>query len=161
MIAPPAYTGAADPAGSPEVRVPEGHAGWPSPGIVLIIDPDPDSRCIYATLLRHLGYRVAEARNGVHGILAAREQQPDLIVTELFVPSGRGWKVPELLKRDPRTAEIPIVALTAHALPGDEERALSAGCDRYLAKPCEPLRLLQEIRRMLRPVRGQADASEA
>lgn len=116
---------------------------------VLLVDPDQDSRAIYATLLRHCGYRVLVATDGVAGILLAREHRPDLIVTELFVSSARGWKVPEMLKRDPRTAEIPILALTAYAFTSDEERAYSAGCRGFLPKPCEPSRLLAEVQRFV------------
>lgn len=116
---------------------------------VLLVDPDEDSQNINAALLRHCGYRVLQARNGVEGILLARKERPDLIVTELFVPSARGWKVPELLRRDHRTAQIPILALTAYAFTTDEERAWSAGCDGFLSKPCEPSRVMQEVRRLL------------
>jgi two-component system cell cycle response regulator DivK len=116
---------------------------------VLLVDPDEDNRFIYATLLRHSGHRVLEAKNGVEGVLLAREHRPDLIVTELFVPSARGWKVPEMLKRDPRTSQIPILALTAYAFTTDEERAWSAGCDGFLAKPCEPYRVVEEVQRLV------------
>ena len=117
--------------------------------IVLLVDPDEDNRSIYATLLRHFGYLVIEAKNGVEGILLAREHRPDLIVTELFVSTARGWKVPEMLKGDARTAAIPILALTAYAFTTDEERAWSAGCDGYLAKPCEPARVVEEVQRLV------------
>jgi two-component system cell cycle response regulator DivK len=117
---------------------------------VLLVDADEDNRFIYATLLRHCGYRVLEAKNGVEGILLAREHRPDVIVTELFVQSAHGWKVPELLKQDSRTAQIPILALTAYALTTDEERAWSAGCDGFLAKPCEPSRVVEEVQRLVR-----------
>ena len=116
---------------------------------VLLVDPHEDSRIIYAALLRHSGYRVLEAKNGVEGILLAREHRPDLIVTELFVPSAHGWKVPELLKHDPRTSHIPILALTACTFTTGEERAWSAGCDGFLAKPCEPSRVVEEVQRLI------------
>jgi two-component system cell cycle response regulator DivK len=116
---------------------------------VLLVDPDEDNRFIYATLLRHCGYRVLEAKNGVEGILLARERRPDVIVTELFVQSAHGWKVPELLKKDPRTAQIPILALTAYAFTTDEERAWAAGCDGFLAKPCELSRVVEELQRLV------------
>lgn len=122
--------------------------------VVLLVDPDKDNRQIYATWLRHCGYGVLEAKNGVEGILLAREHQPDVIVTELFVPTTRGWKVPEVLKRDPRTAKIPILALTAYAFATDEERAWSAGCDGFLSKPCEPSRVAEEVRRLVAASRG-------
>lgn len=116
---------------------------------VLLVDPHEDSRFINATMLRYHGYRVLEAKNGAEGILLARVERPDLIVTELFVPSARGWKVPELLKGDPRTARIPILALTAFAFLADEQRAWSAGCDGFLTKPCEPARVVQEVQRLV------------
>ena len=116
---------------------------------VLIIDPDPSSRDIYGALLRHERYQVIEATNGAQGILLARERQPDVILTELFVPDGDGWHIPGLLRADSRTAAIPILAVTTHAGPDAEERAFSAGCDRYLRKPCEPDAVLEEVRRLL------------
>lgn len=90
------------------------------------------------------------AKDGVAGILLARDHRPELIVTELFVPSARGWKVPEVLKGDSRTAQIPILALTAYAFASDEERAYAAGCEGFLPKPCEPSRLLAEVQRFVR-----------
>ena len=146
MIAPRAYAGAAGPVGT---RAGDGQDGRTAPETVLIIDPDPDSRYMYAALLRHHGFRVVEASNGADGIMAACAVPPDLIITELLVPSGTGWKVPKLLKRDPRTAGIPILALTSRVVPGGRERALAAGCERYLAKPCEPSRLLGEVQELL------------
>lgn len=116
---------------------------------VLLVDPGEDHRFVYATLLRHRGYRVVEAKNGVEGILLARAHRPDLIMTELFIRSARGWKVPEMLKGDPRTARIPILAFTAHAFTTDEERARSAGCEGFLAKPCEPSRVVEEVQRLV------------
>ena len=116
---------------------------------VLLIDSDPDSRHVYAMLLRHEGYEVSEATSGAEGVLRARELQPDVIVTELFVPTPGGWKVPELLRQDPRTAETPLIALSTHAFPEDEAGARAAGCNAYLAKPCEPSSLLREIERWL------------
>lgn len=117
--------------------------------IVLLVDPDEDHRVIYTTFLRHCGYEVIEAKNGVEGILLARKHQPDVIVTELFVPTARGWKVLEMLTQDPRTAQIPILALTAYAFTADEDRAWFAGCNGFLTKPCEPARVVEEVQRLI------------
>lgn len=119
------------------------------PQLVLLIDPDEDSRRIYGTLLRHQGYRVLEATQGIDGILKARAHQPDLILTELFVPTAQGWKVPELLREDPRTADIPVIALTTYARSADAEAAHMSGCIAFLAKPCEPTRVLEEVHRWI------------
>lgn len=117
---------------------------------VLLVDPDEDSRSIYAALLRHHGFLVLEAEDGAQGILLARLERPDVIATELFVPSASGWELPELLKGDLRTARIPILALTAYAFEADEQRAWSAGCDGFLAKPCEPARMWKRCSGWLR-----------
>lgn len=116
---------------------------------VLLVDPDEDNRLIYTTLLRHRGYRVLEAKDDGEGMLLAREHRPDLIMTELFVATAHGWRLPEMLKQDASTAQIPILALTAHAFTTDEERAWTAGCDGFLAKPCEPSRVLAEVQRLV------------
>ena len=124
------------------------------PATVLIIDPDQSSREIYGTLLRDQGHEVIEAANGAEGILLARERQPDVIITELFVAGGDGWRIPALLRADSRTASIPILAVTTQATPEAEERAFSAGCGGYLRKPCEPRIVAEEVARLLEASRG-------
>ena len=122
------------------------------PRTVLLVEDNEDNRIIYATALRYAGYNVLEAVTGTEGIREARENQPDLILMDISVPELDGWEATAVLKADPRTQSIPVVAVTAHALPGDEERSIQAGCDGYLAKPIPPAMLIADVdRRLGRP----------
>jgi CheY-like chemotaxis protein len=116
---------------------------------VLLVEDNEDNRIIYATALRYAGYNVIEAITGVEGVNGAREHKPDLILMDISVPELDGWEATAILKADASTKHIPIVAVTAHALPGDEERSLRAGCDGYLAKPISPAALVAEVDRRL------------
>ena len=119
------------------------------PRTVLIVEDNEDNRIVYSTMLRHFGFAVDEAENGAEGILKARSNQPDLILMDIAIPLVDGWEAVQRLKKDPATSHIPIVALTAHAMPADRERAMQVGCDGYLAKPCEPRTVVEEVRRIL------------
>lgn len=116
---------------------------------VLLVEDNEDNRIVYSTILRHYGYRVMEALNGEEGIAKARSEKPDLILMDISIPIVDGWEATQVLKRDPRTRDIPIIALTAHALASDREKALDVGCDGYLAKPCEPRAVVAEVQRFL------------
>jgi two-component system, cell cycle response regulator DivK len=114
---------------------------------ILMVEDNEDNRIIYATALRYCGYAVIEAITGTEGVRLARERLPDLILMDISVPELDGWEATAVLKADPATAHIPIVAVTAHALPGDEERSVAAGCNGYLAKPITPADLVAEVDR--------------
>jgi len=116
---------------------------------ILIVEDNEDNRIVYSTMLRHFGFAVDEAENGAEGILKARTGLPDLILMDIAIPLVDGWEAVQRLKKDPATAGIPIVALTAHAMPADRERAIEVGCDGYLAKPCEPRAVVEEVKRIL------------
>lgn len=116
---------------------------------ILIVEDNEDNRIVYSTMLRHFGFAVDEAENGAEGILKARTKLPDLILMDIAIPLVDGWEAVQRLKRDPATAGIPIVALTAHAMPADREKAIQVGCDGYLAKPCEPRAVVEEVKRIL------------
>lgn len=116
---------------------------------VLIVEDNEDNRIVYSTMLRHFGFDVDEAENGAEGILKARTNHPDLILMDIAIPLVDGWEAVQRLKKDPATSHIPIVALTAHAMPADRERAVQVGCDGYLAKPCEPRAVVEEVKRIL------------
>jgi two-component system, cell cycle response regulator DivK len=116
---------------------------------VLIVEDNEDNRIVYSTILRHFGFQVAEAHDGEQGLAMARDGHPDLILMDISIPLVDGWELTQSLKRDPATRAIPVVALTAHAMPGDRERAIEVGCDGYLAKPCEPRAVLAEVRRLI------------
>ena len=116
---------------------------------ILLVEDHEDNRIVYRTMLEHFGYRVLLAGDGGEGVRLAREALPDLILMDVSIPVMDGWEATATLKRDPATAHIPIIALTAHALAADRERAQEVGCDGYLAKPVEPRRVLEEVRRFL------------
>lgn len=118
-----------------------------APKIVLLVEDNEDNRIIYATALRFAGYEVLEAVTGTQGVQQARIGAPDLILMDISVPELDGWEATAILKADPLTRHIPIVAVTAHALPEDAERSRKVGCDGYLAKPIAPASLLGEVDR--------------
>ncbi|HEX6751134.1 MAG TPA: response regulator [Longimicrobium sp.] len=116
---------------------------------ILLVEDHEDNRIVYRTMLEHFGYRVLLAGDGGEGVRMAREHHPDLILMDVSIPVMDGWEATAALKADSATASIPIIALTAHALAADRERAVEVGCDGYLAKPVEPRRVLEEVRRFL------------
>ncbi|HZG44061.1 MAG TPA: response regulator [Longimicrobium sp.] len=116
---------------------------------VLLVEDNEDNRTIYTTILRHVGHEVIEASNGEDGIRLALERQPNVILMDVAMPGIDGWEATRRLKGDPQTARIPVIALTAHAMAEDRQRAADAGCEGYLAKPIEPRRVVEEVARML------------
>jgi CheY-like chemotaxis protein len=83
--------------------------------------------------------------NGRDGVNAARKQTPDLIIMDLSMPEMDGWTATGLIKQDERISKIPLIAVTAHALPGDRKRALDVGCDEYITKPMDLLDLVDTV----------------
>ena len=116
---------------------------------ILLVEDNEDNRAIYRTILTYGGFKVVEAVDGEEGIEFARRDLPALILMDISIPTLDGWAATRILKLDASTTHIPIVALTAHALADDRARAMEAGCDAYLAKPVEPRRVLDEVRRLL------------
>ena len=90
-------------------------------------------------------YELVVARDGVMGVEQARSSTPDLILMDMSLPVMDGWEATRRIKADPATSHIPIIALTAHAMHGDEERAMGSGCDSYLSKPLDEDLLYQSI----------------
>jgi two-component system cell cycle response regulator DivK len=121
---------------------------------ILLVEDNHDNRAIYRTILEHFGYDVIEAHDGEEGVDAARRQHPDVILMDISIPRLDGWEATRILKADPDTSAIPIVALTAHALATDQAKAKEVGCDGYLAKPVEPRRVVAEVERLLGPRPG-------
>lgn len=120
-----------------------------SSSTVLLVEDNEDNRTIYTTILRHYGHEVHEAATGEEGILMARKHKPGVILMDVAMPGIDGWEATRRLKADPETASIPVVALTAHAMAEDRQRAVDAGCESYLAKPVEPRRVVEEVERLL------------
>lgn len=130
--------------------------GHPGP-LVLLVDDFQDNREMYAMFLEYAGFRVAEATNGFEALEQATARLPDLIVMDLSLPGLDGWEATRRLKADPRTRQIPVLALTSHALEGFAEGARAAGCDGFVTKPCLPEKLAQEIRTMLEDRRRRGE----
>jgi two-component system cell cycle response regulator DivK len=125
---------------------------------VLLVEDNEDNRTIYTTILRHCGHEVAEAGTGEEGIRLARELHPSVILMDVAMPGIDGWEATRRLKADPITAHIPVIALTAHAMAEDRQRATEAGCEGYLAKPIEPRRVVEEVEKLLARVAAAAAA---
>jgi two-component system, cell cycle response regulator DivK len=121
------------------------------PKTVLLVEDNPDTREIYRTMLREHGYTVLEADNGEDGIALACERLPDIILMNISIPDVDGWTATTLLKRDPATASIPLIVVTAFQEAMNRERATQAGCDGYLDKPVGPNRVLAEVQRCIGP----------
>ena len=105
---------------------------------VLLVDDEPDSLDVAATLLKMSEAEVITAINGTDGLAKAKEHQPLFIISDLSMPGMDGWELLKALKRDETVNDIPVIALTAHAMPGDRRKALSAGFSNYLTKPLQP-----------------------
>ena len=116
---------------------------------ILVAEDEPDNRRIVVRVLTVEGYETLEAADGRAAVALARREHPDLIMMDLAMPGMDGWEAARQLKADPETADIPIIALTAFALRGDEERAREAGCDDYLSKPCRPQTIREVVARFL------------
>jgi two-component system, cell cycle response regulator DivK len=119
------------------------------PRILLVEDNEMNRDMLSRRLLRR-GYEVILAEDGLQSLEAARTQSPDLILMDMSLPVMDGWEATRRLKQTEGTARIPVVALTAHALSDDRDKALKAGCDAYETKPVELPRLIETIERLLR-----------
>jgi two-component system cell cycle response regulator DivK len=121
----------------------------PNP-LILVVEDFDDAREMYRDYLEFAGFRVETARDGREAIDKAGALQPDLILMDLSLPGIDGWEATRLLKASPETRQIIIIALSAHALATEGERARAAGCDGFIAKPCLPPDLVQEITKYLK-----------
>jgi len=117
--------------------------------LILIVEDQPELRHLYATQLSLSGFDVIEAGNGADAITETTDRTPDVVLMDLSLPVVDGWEATRRLKSDRRTAHIPVVALTAHDGAGELERAMRAGCDWFVPKPCPPDALIVEIRRVM------------
>jgi len=116
---------------------------------LLLVEDNEESRDGLSRHLRRKGFDVTVAVDGQQGIEAARTGAPDLILMDMSLPVLDGWEATKQLKADPNTRHIPVIALTAHAMAGDREKAMQAGCDEYDTKPIESARLLGKIQALL------------
>ena len=116
---------------------------------ILYVEDNEDNVYMLANRLTRRGYEVVSARDGEQGIAMAASEAPALILMDLSLPVIDGWEATRRLKADTRTQNIPVIALSAHAMAGDREKALAAGCDDYDTKPVELPRLLEKITALL------------
>lgn len=115
------------------------------PITILLVEDNEMNRDMLSRRLERRGYRVVAAHDGGHGHVLAHSENPDLILMDMSLPVMNGWEVTRLLKADPATRHIPIIALTAHALATDKVKAIEAGCDDYDTKPVDFGRLQEKI----------------
>lgn len=121
-----------------------------SKGRVLIVEDNMDTYELVRFILEKNGYEVFLAVNGRDGVNAATKQKPDLIVMDLSMPEMDGWTATRLIKQNHQTSAIPLIALTAHVLPGDRQRAVDSGCDEYITKPMDLLELVETVDRWVK-----------
>ncbi len=117
--------------------------------LILLVEDNLHNRRIFSGILRHYGYEVEEAVNGVEAVEMARSLIPDLILMDLSLPVMDGWEATRQIKAVAELAKIPVIALTAHAMAGDEDRAREVGCDGYLSKPISPTKVVEEVQRFI------------
>ena len=116
---------------------------------ILLVEDNEMNRDMLSRRLERAGYRVVLAVDGPRGIAAARTVAPDLVLMDMSLPEIDGWEASRQLKQDPATSRIPIIALTAHAMHSDRDKALQAGCDDYDTKPVDFARLLEKMTSIL------------
>jgi two-component system cell cycle response regulator DivK len=117
---------------------------------ILLVEDNEMNRDMLSRRLIRRGYEMLLANDGQQGVDVASAELPDLILMDMSLPVLTGWEATQILKHRPETMHIPVVALTAHALSSDREKAMEAGCDGYETKPVELPRLLEAIERLLR-----------
>ena len=113
---------------------------------VLYVEDNDDNVFVLKSRLTRAGFTVIVAGDGAQGVAMAASEQPDLILMDLSLPVLDGWEATRRIKAAPETKHIPIIAITAHAMTGDREKALAAGCNDFDTKPVELPRLLEKIR---------------
>ncbi len=116
---------------------------------ILYVEDNEDNVYMLSRRLRRRGYDVLVARDGEEGVVMASSELPNLILMDLSLPGLDGWEATRRIKAASATKQIPIIALSAHAMPGDREEALAAGCDEYESKPVEFQRLIEKMERFL------------
>ena len=116
---------------------------------VLIVEDNEVNRNMLARRLSKRGYDISVAGDGAEGVAVARSRKPDIILMDMSLPVMHGWDATRTLKGDPDTSGIPIIAITAHAMSGDREKALEAGCDDFDTKPYDLPRLLGKMEALL------------
>ncbi|MGD8908043.1 MAG: response regulator [Chromatiales bacterium] len=116
---------------------------------ILIVEDNPSNLKLATTVLEHAGYRVLSTESAANAIVMAQAERPQLILMDIQLPGMSGLDATRQLKSEAATASIPVIALTAFAMKGDEERILGAGCDDYIAKPFDYKELLARVAKII------------
>lgn len=117
---------------------------------ILIIEDNEENREALARRLQRRGYDIVVAGDGQQGVEMAKSEKPDLVLMDMNMPILDGWRASQMIRTDPDTEQLPIIGLTAHALEGDREKALQAGCSDYHTKPVEFSQLMTQIELLIR-----------
>lgn len=116
---------------------------------ILMVEDNEINRDMLFRRLQRKGYEVITAVDGEQGVAMARSAEPDLVLMDMSLPVLDGWEATRILKAMPETCAIPVIALTAHAMAGDQQKAMEAGCDDYDTKPIDLKRLLEKMEALL------------
>ena len=116
---------------------------------ILVVEDQEDNRRILRDMLGNAGYELIEAESGEEALTAVEAQRPDLILMDIQLPVMDGYEAARRIKSNPEMQAVPIIAMTAYALAGDEAKALAAGCNGYVTKPFSPRALLAKVREYL------------
>lgn len=116
---------------------------------ILVVEDNEENRDSLARRLQRRGFEVLLAADGRAGVETARAEHPDLVLMDMNMPEVDGWEATRQIKADAATTDVPVIALTAHAMAGDKERALAAGCADYHTKPIEFPKLMGQIESLL------------
>jgi two-component system, cell cycle response regulator DivK len=116
---------------------------------ILVVEDQPDNRQIIRDMLASTDYEITEAEDGEQAFAAVAKKRPDLILMSIQLPIMHGYEVTRRIKADPAMRSIPIIAVTSHALDGEEQTARAAGCDAYVPEPYSPRQLLAKIQQCM------------
>lgn len=125
--------------------------------LILVVEDNPTNQLLTSSVLEREGYQVEVAESSVEALERLAAHTPDLILMDVHLPGLDGLSLTRALKSAPETAGIPVVALTAHAMAGDREQALAAGCAGYISKPIDTRTFGEEVRRFLHPAADDED----
>ena len=112
---------------------------------VLIVEDNEPNRDMLSRRLQRRGFEVVVAMDGVEGVAKSKSEHPDIVLMDMSLPVMNGWEATRAIRADAATQAIPVIALTAHSMPGDREKAMEAGCDDYDVKPVDLPRLLEKM----------------
>lgn len=130
-------------------KPPDASAHRRDKSLVLLVEDDVLGLKLMKDVLEARGYAVSQATSGPEGVCAAHEHRPDMVVMDIGLPGIEGAEVTRMLKHDPATMAIPVLAVSAYAMPADEERMRDAGCDAFLTKPLRLAEFMQTVERLL------------